>query len=48
MIYMLAVLEYIVGDILQMAGRYVRNIRQNRIALSDLRIVFTADSVGDI
>lgn len=45
-LFLVAVLEYIAADILNLAGKFVLNIRHQTISQEDIRIALIADRVG--
>lgn len=44
-LFLVAVIEYIAADILNLAGKYVLNIPHERITQEDIRIALIADQV---
>lgn len=44
-LFLVAVLEYIAADILNLAGKFVINIRHQTISQEDIRIALIADRV---
>lgn len=47
-LFLVAVIEYIAADILNLAGKYVLNIPHERITQEDIRIALIADQVREL
>lgn len=45
-LFLVAVLEYISADILKLAGKYVKNMKNCEITQEDVQIAIRADSVS--